>query len=89
MGFDSQNTYLQLTQPSMLEKQGIYMQKVTSTLNPNISYSQNKTYHVQLHWYQLRSPAYACEEKDRIYTQMKLFMALESNKMTVFPIHKR
>lgn len=70
----------------MLKKQGICMQKVTSTLNPNISYSQNKTYHVQLHCYQLRSPDYACEEKDRVYNQMKLFRALESNRMTSFSL---
>lgn len=61
----------------MLEKQDICMQKVTSTLNPNISYSQNKTHHVQLLWYQLRSLAYIYEGKDRVYTQIRLFWALE------------
>lgn len=61
----------------MLEKQGICMQKVTSTLNPNISYSQNKTHHVQLLRYQLRSLAYICEGKDRVHTQMRLSGALE------------
>lgn len=47
LGLDSQNTYLQLIEPFMLEKQGISMQKVTCTVNA-ISYPQNKTHHVQL-----------------------------------------